>query len=147
MTYPNAHAGVRKLFSAHILMLLAVILIVGVVVYFLSSTGILTAQGIDEAALNAMLNNPEIVVNNAGAIFYVLVLGAIVAIVAYVMLLVGNFKAGKDEKMFMIAFGLLIGSLILSLAVSLATGSNTERSLMYCTPVRHNEALVAPFVP
>ena len=27
------------------------------------------------------------------------------------------------------------------------TGSNTERSLVYRTPVRHNEALVAPFVP
>lgn len=119
MTYPNAHAGVKKLLTAHILMLIAVILIVAGGVYFLTSNNLITAEGLNEAALNAMLNDTEVLIKNGGVLIGVFAIGFVLAIIGFIMMLVGLVKAGKDEKTFMIGFWAVVAAVVIGVVVSL----------------------------
>lgn len=120
MKFPNAYSGVKKIFSAEILSVIAVVLLIAASVF-----GLLTAA----AAISVETADAETASSLvlAAGIFAIptLALGAcgtVLAIISFILQLVGVSQAKKDEPIFKTALlFILIG--IISTAVSSITGT------------------------
>lgn len=95
--YPNAFGGIKKVFNAEILSLIATIL--------LGLGSVFAAAGAATSTLGAL---------TFGGVF--IVVGLVAFLVSYIMNLVGLHQAAKDEPKFKTAFILSIVALILTLA-------------------------------
>ena len=101
MRFPNAYNGVKKIFSAEILHLVAVILM---------AVGLVTAviAGVVGTAVGdaAELTEGEFVVTVGGIIgaVSILAVGGILALIAFILQIVGVGQAMKDESYFKTAF-------------------------------------------
>lgn len=126
MTYPNAHAGVKKVYSAHILYLIAVVLILAGVIWFAFSAKMITSEGVDLSALEALQDDPQNALNVVGPTAVPMLAGIVILIVAFIMHLVGLSKAGKDEGAFKAAFWVMIVWLILSVVLAFIFPANSE---------------------
>ena len=106
MKYPNAFAGVKKLYTAEILALIALVfaLITAVAAFF--SIGVIE-EGLEEAV------NPSLAVTGVFTI-----VTAILSLIAFILNLVGLIRAGKDEPTFKYA----LYATILGIVVSVASG-------------------------
>ncbi|MBR6444693.1 MAG: hypothetical protein IKS63_04625 [Firmicutes bacterium] len=109
MTYPNAYSGVKKIFLAQILILIAAVLSVVV-----AGTGISEVQN----STSAQIGTGTLVA--AGGISIVI---AVISIVAFIINLVGLSQAGKDERNFKTAFILTIIGLIIAIVSGFASAS------------------------
>ena len=121
MTYPNAHAGVKKLFTAEILSLIAAFctIMAVVFVYFMTksvdSTGQITSEG---AAVTSF---------GGAAIFS---MGAsVLAIIAFIFRIIGIKKASADEDGFKVAFYLVLAGIVLAL-INAVIGSFVKSSVV-----------------
>ena len=100
MRFPNAYKGVKKLFIAEILAVIAALLTV--------VAAILAAAGI---------NNEPLVLAAGGMI----IATGIIFVIVFIIQLVGLHQGGKDEPQIKVAFFLTIFSVILSLVASILT--------------------------
>ena len=109
MRFPNAYNGVKKIFSAEILHLVAVILM---------AVGLVTAviAGVVGTAVGdaAELTEGEFVVTVGGIIgaVSILAVGGILALIAFILQIVGVGQAMKDESYFKTAFIFIFVSVI-----------------------------------
>ena len=104
MRFPSAHAGVKKIFIAEIIAIVASLMAIVV------------------AILSAVANrNPE---NNplVGVVGGLLIAVGVVSLVSLIIKMIGLMQAGKDEHSFRIGFWLIIMSIVLSV-VSTILGS------------------------
>ena len=97
MKFPNAAKGVKKLFSAEILYLLSVILI-GVV-----------------SVITEIINNKMTNVTNAVAVLILVgfIAGGVLAVIAFILQIVGLVQASRDERAFkgvilLTVFGIIV---------------------------------------
>ena len=97
MKFPNAAKGVKKLFSAEILYLLSVILI-GVV-----------------SVITVIINNKMTNVSNAVAVLILVgfIAGGVLAVIAFILQIVGLVQASRDERAFkgvilLTVFGIIV---------------------------------------
>ena len=97
MRFPNAHEGVKKIFTAEVLMLIVTL-------------GTLIVNGL------AMSQNRSDGLIAAAAI--VLVVAGIISIIAFIMNLLGIIQARKDESKFTYALYAVIGGIVASLVQS-----------------------------
>ena len=97
MRFPNAHEGVKKIFTAEVLMLIVTL-------------GTLIVNGL------AMSQNRSDGLIAAAAI--VLVVAGIISIIAFIMNLLGIIQARKDEAKFTYALYAVIGGIVASLVQS-----------------------------
>jgi len=87
MRFPNAFSGVKKIWLAEVLMLLAAVLSIVIIVV---------------VAANATMNGEEVVVSEtvAGVVGAITIVTALIALVAFVLNLIGLINAQKDEASF-----------------------------------------------
>lgn len=97
MKFPNAAKGVKKLFSAEILYLLSVILI-GVV-----------------SVITVIINNKMTNVSNAVAVLILVgfIAGGVLAVISFILQIVGLVQASRDERAFkgvilLTVFGIIV---------------------------------------
>ena len=110
MTFPNASTGVKKIFTAQILRILStVFLIVGAV------STLVTAALI--AAENSEIEGPSVGLAVISVIF--LVIGGVLAIIAFLMNIIGLRQAGTDEESLHMAFIVSIFALVISFVSTL----------------------------
>ena len=110
MRFPNAYRGVKKIWLAEMLMLLAAI--VGIVIVIV-------------AAMNGSMVGEDIVINE-GVKTPIAVLGivtAVIALVAFILNLVGLINARKDEAAFKVAL-FVTGLGIIAAAIGAIWSSN-----------------------
>ncbi|MBR3257610.1 MAG: hypothetical protein IKF96_01320 [Eggerthellaceae bacterium] len=97
MRFPNAHEGVKKIFTAEILM---IIVTIGTVIV----SGISMSGNRSEGAI--------------GAAAIILVAAGVISIIAFIMNLLGIIQARKDEQQFTYALYAVIGGIVASLVQS-----------------------------
>ena len=97
MRFPNAHEGVKKIFTAEILMLIVTL-------------GTLIVNG-----LAMSQNRPDGLIAAAAII---LVAAGVISIIAFIMNLLGIIQARKDESKFTYALYAVIGGIVASLVQS-----------------------------
>ncbi len=97
MRFPNAHEGVKKIFTAEILM---IIVTIGTVIV----SGISMSGDRSEGAI--------------GAAAIILVAAGVISIIAFIMNLLGIIQARKDEQQFTYALYAVIGGIVASLVQS-----------------------------
>ena len=110
MKFPNAYKGVKKLYIAEILALVAAVL------------------SIVAAIMTALLNaNPDLPLKGAiiGIGFGVLAL----ALVCFILQIVGLYQAGKDEGSFRLAFFIVIFNIVLTLVSSIIGSINSGAAI------------------
>lgn len=113
MKFPNALAGVKKIFIAEILALISAFCTIMTIVfaYFLSKTvtaaGEVTSEGAAVAGLGGV------------AIFGMAM--TVLVIISIIFSLIGTKKGSLDEPGFKMAFYLIIASLVISLAEGIVT--------------------------
>ena len=116
MTYPNGYHGVKKIFTAEILDLIATIcLIVGAIMAL-----VLVASVSAESAGGAIAGGLGTTVFMIAAI--------VLVIIAYIFKLIGIKRAGRDEERFNTAFIFAIFALILTVVgnvITTMTGTTT----------------------
>ena len=119
MSFPNAENGIKKMFVAEILALIAaVVLLVSAIVTFGSGAVLSQDSGVSEAAYETA--------TTIGLISVILFLASGTALlVGYVLKLVGLKQAGHDEDKFVSAFALEILSLILMIGYGVFNSINT----------------------
>ena len=116
MTYPNAYSGVKKVFTAQILILVGAILaFIVAVAGAMATTDGTPSEVAGGAAMGAAIG--------AGALASVT---AILMFIAFIINLVGLHQAGKDEHYFRTAFNLTIAGI--AVAVIHAAVSETAAS-------------------
>ena len=129
MTFPNAYNGVKKLFTAEILGLIS-----GVCTLIAAIGVILLAAGKSGGMI-------------VSVIFAVAVL--VLAIIAYIMMLIGLKRAGRDENRFNQAFIVAIAVLVLSVVSSIFTsagiGGGIPSAVMDCVK-KVGDVVIAIFV-
>ena len=105
MRFPNAHSGVKKIFSAEILNLIAVLVLIGAAV-----CGVIAGMVVMNNASDIALDDAAIAGSAVSAVLLlVLTLASVVLlIVAYILQIVGVVKAMKDEPAFKIALAFII---------------------------------------
>ena len=104
MTFPNAAKGIKTLFIGELLALISAISI-GLSIIF-SKPIVSGNEVVDIAAAGGQLTMAAILIS----------VGGIIAIVAYIMQLVGIAKAARDEEAFKGALYLILFSILLSIA-------------------------------
>ena len=120
MKYPNAYSGVKKLFTAEVLSIIGVILLICASAFGLIAVAAGIAAGTVEAEAASSLADAAVgfgiptVICGVG--------GAVLLLIAYILQIVGVGKAKKDEPMFKNAF-LFIFIGIISTAITTITGS------------------------
>ena len=111
MRFPNAFSGVKKIWLAEILMLLAAV--IGIILIFvIAANG--TLVGEDEIVINEAAKTPISILG---------IVSAVVALVAFVLNLVGLIIARKDDSGFRIALLVTVLGIIAS-AVSAIWSTN-----------------------
>ena len=105
MRFPNAHEGVKKIFTAEILM---IIVTIGTVIV----SGISMSGDRSEGAI--------------GAAAIILVAAGVISIIAFIMNLLGIIQARKDEAKFTYALYAVIGGIIASLVQSAFPDNSLE---------------------
>ena len=110
MQFPNAHAGVKKIYKATVIALISVILLVIASVLVLAGA----AGGSGAGVLG-------------GAALFIVI--AILMIIAFIMNLVGLVKAKKDEKSFNIALIFTIVGIIAAIVVGSSQSGTLLNSL------------------
>jgi len=100
MTFPNAYKGVKKIFIAEILTIIAVV--------------IMTVSGVVALALLQLIQQDEGAAGGALASLITFILGTCLTIPAFIIYLVGILQAKKDEQHFYYAFVFVILPIIAS---------------------------------
>jgi hypothetical protein len=111
MRFPNAFRGVKKIWLAELLMLLAVV--VGIVLLVV-------------VAANSTMEGEQVVVNQEAVKTPVAILGisaALIALIGFILNLVGLINARKDEEAFKVAL-LVTGLGIIAAAIGAIWSSN-----------------------
>ena len=118
MKFPNAANGVKKIFTAEILSLISgicmFVMIVLLVVALAAAKAV--SGGADGAAAGAVASGAGTLVFGIGS--------GVLAIIAFILNIVGITKASKDEESFKMALYALIGGIILSVIGSAFTNVN-----------------------
>lgn len=101
MRFPNAYRGVKKIFTAQILKIIE-----GVCIFAAGVAGIITLSG---AAVETAVGEEAAEFVNATVTFGIiglvlLVAGGVLAIISYIMNIVGLRQAGQDEDAFRLGF-------------------------------------------
>ena len=117
MRFPNAHNGVKKIFTAEILSLIGTVTLIIAAILALA-TGAMVETGTADAAVNATMGMA------AGFAIFGLV-GSILILVAFIMNLVGILSARKDEGLFSTALAFTI----IGIAVSVLAGIFSKNEL------------------
>ena len=110
MTYPNAYSGVKKVFTAQIIMLISVIL---AFISAIISSGFIPNDSSVEAAGQSML----------AIIGTIALIVGVVSIIAFIINLVGLSQAGEDESNFKTAFILTLLALVFSIIQSVLSNN------------------------
>ena len=106
MKFPNAQAGVKKIFTAEILALITSICLTAALAFGYLATKTVTADGevIAEGGLVAA----------AGGLLIFGIAGAVLAIISFIIKIIGVNSASKDESYFKTALYLIIAGLVVS---------------------------------
>ena len=104
MTFPNAANGIKKLFIAEVLGLISAITIACSVIF--SKPVVSDGTVVDVAATDGGLTVAAILIS----------VGGIIAIVAYILQLVGIAKASRDEEAFKGALYLILFTILFAIA-------------------------------
>lgn len=118
MKFPNAHNGVKKIFTAEILSLIGTVVLVVAAILALAAGGMISTGAADQA----VEQTTGIV---AGAGLFGLV-GGILMIVAFILNLVGIISAKKDEG----SFSTALTFTIVGIAASLLAGLFANNAMM-----------------
>ena len=125
MTFPNANAGVKKIFTSEILSIIstaALLLAALIGVLSLGAAGAASAANSDAAATSALAGF------GITAIFGIV--GAIIAVIAYILLIVGVSKAMKDEPSFKMSLIFIIVAAACTIIASLVGESTVIGSII-----------------
>ena len=123
MKFPNAYSGVKKIFAAEILSVIGVIvLIVSAVLGLIAASAGIAAQSADEQTASALYAAAV----GFGIPTLILMLGfGVLAIVAFILQIVGVTRASKDERTFKNAlFFILVG--VIATATDAITGAFSD---------------------
>lgn len=116
MTYPNAYSGVKKVFTAQILILVGAILaFIVAVAGAMATTDGTPSEVAGGAAMGAAIG--------AGALASVT---AILMFIAFIINLVGLHQAGKDEHYFRTAFNLTIAGIAVAVIQGIVNAAVSE---------------------
>lgn len=118
MNFPNAHNGVKKIFTAEILSLIGTIALVVAAILALTAGGMISTGAADQAV-------GETTGIVAGAGLFGLV-GSILMIVAFILNLVGIVSAKKDEG----SFSTALTFVIVGIAASILAGLFTKNAMI-----------------
>lgn len=119
MSYPNAHEGVKKIFTGEILGLVgSLVILIGTA---LGVVGLISAAGTDNVA--------GAVASGLG-IWAVLLIGSVVTVVGAIMTLLGLNTASRDQKYFKYAFYAILVYIVLSIVAGSFSANATLQSLL-----------------
>ena len=118
MTFPNAADGIKKLFIAEVLALISSIAIACSVIF--SKPVVSGEEVLDFAATGSEVTIVAILLG----------IGGIIALIAYILQMVGIAKAAKDEETFKKALYLIIFSILFSIAGSVLAYFYPENTLL-----------------
>ena len=118
MKFPNAYAGVKKIFTAEILSLIAAVC--STIALALTATTLIAAASDNETGTLASIGGL--------AVFGVAVI--VLAIIAFILQLVGTINGSKDESAFRIAMFLIIAGIVISGASSFFSNNATAKSIL-----------------
>ena len=120
MKFPNAYQGVKKLFTAEILNIIA-----WFCMCIAAGAGVVAVIGAAPAANGASLNDAQAATLLGGGIGAAIFGGAyfVLALIAFILTIVGLAKARKDDANFNVAFIFLFVNLILTFVGSLISGT------------------------
>ena len=124
MKFPNAFSGVKKIFVAEILSIIAAVLVLIFGIVGLSSV----AAGASAAAAQSEAGITGALVGFGFAAFFGIASG-IVLIIAYILQLVGVINGMKDEPAFKTSLIFIIVALACSIISSVASGNATVSSI------------------
>ena len=114
MKYPNAYAGIKKIFVSQILEIISVILfLIGMIAVI---AGAVSLTGETEVAAAGLVT--------AGVGVILAIAGSIIAIIALILNLIGLNKAKKDEKNFQYAFWFVIIGLAATIITTFVQTAN-----------------------
>ena len=118
MKFENAYSGVKKIHAALILSMIAT-LVVGIASFFgamaIGATGDALVNGSEDGAKGALIG--------AGLAGIFLIIGAVIALIAYIIKIVGIGKAMKDEAAFKTAFIFIFVGLAASILSAAFSGN------------------------
>ncbi|MBQ9031409.1 MAG: hypothetical protein IJ106_08165 [Parasporobacterium sp.] len=136
MTFPNGYHGVKKVFTAEILNLIASALMILAGVAGIVALGKAVADSADSATTAL-----------AGTGLFTIIAGILV-IIAFIMRLVGLHQAGKEDDSFRTAFLIAIFALILAVVSAVLSGIFGENSAIddIVTLVRNISNIVVIFL-
>ena len=118
MRFPNAHNGVKKIFTAEILSLIGTIALIIAAILALAA-GTMISNGTADAEVNAT-------VGMAAGLALFGIAGSILMLVAFIMNLVGIISAKKDEE----SFNTALIFVIVGIAASLFSGIFSKNALV-----------------
>ena len=119
MTFPNAYHGVKKIFVAEILSVIA-----SACSLFAAISGLITLI----AAASSTAGPDAAVAAGAGTAVF-LIASTVLFIISYIMELVGLHQAGKDENNFMTAFWITIFALIMAVVTGVINAINSGNGI------------------
>lgn len=117
MTYPNAANGVKKIFTAEILSLIATVCAIATLIFSLTTL----ASANDSAAAAALTSG-------AGAILFGVGAG-VLAIIAFIIQLIGVNKASNDEPAFKVALYAILAGILFSALSSILSNVGIAKSI------------------
>ena len=118
MKFENAYSGVKKIHAAIILSMIST-LVVGIASFF----GFLAIGAAGDALVNTGEDAVKGAVIGAGLAGIFLIIGAVIALIAYILKIVGVGKAMKDEAAFKTAFIIIFVGLAATVLATAFSGN------------------------
>ena len=139
MRYPNADKGIKKIFIAEILSIVAALLVAAVVIMAHSNN------------VNPSMSGEEVTqalqAGNAGTPFVIMsVVMMLVMLVSYVLNLIGISNASKDEESFKRALWVLLASIVFAIGAAILENRNARVANWLKVPSTLFELVVTLFV-
>ena len=132
--YPNAFAGVKKIFTAEILSIISAVALILAALFGLTAAG----AAADGAANTAFASLGGTAIFGLGA--------GVVAIIAFIMNIVGINAASKDEPTFKKALIVVFIGIVLSVVSSIFSSSNVAVSGIFSTLSNGASVIVTIYV-
>ena len=123
MKYPNAHAGVKKLFTAEILAL------IGVIALLIAAFAALVTVGAAE------VDAAEVGVASLGVAAVFGIAGGVLAIIALILPIVGLNAGGKDEPQFKTALSFAVAGIVVQALASFVPSEIVQKFADTFVPV------------
>ncbi|MER2080152.1 MAG: hypothetical protein ABS876_01360 [Ruminococcus sp.] len=129
MTFPNGADGVKKIFTAEILGLIASVcfFITAILTITTVAAAVGASGGSDAAAVGAVASGAGVVVLSLG--------GLVLSIISFILSLVGINKASKDEPSFKMALYAIFAGIALAVLAGVFSGNSVVNGIIQALQV------------